>query len=153
MNSIFDKNTADWFAGALGEPTPVQKEAWPAIAGGKNTLVSAPTGTGKTLSAFLVFIDRLSTLAREERLEEKLYLIYVSPLKSLAGDIRENLRRPLDGIEREEGQQEITVANWGYAPEGPPENGEASAPYSDYHAGIALPDADLTVGPGDREDS
>lgn len=107
---IFSEPTADWFAETFGKATKVQEEAWPAIAAGKPVLVSAPTGTGKTLSAFLVFIDRLSTLAREERLEEKLYLIYVSPLKSLAGDIRENLRRPLDGIEREEGQQEITVA-------------------------------------------
>ncbi len=73
-------------------------------------LVSAPTGTGKRRCPHFSFSLTVSTLAREERLEEKLYLIYVSPLKSLAGDIRENLRRPLDGIEREEGQQEITVA-------------------------------------------
>lgn len=106
---IFSEPTAGWFAETFGKATKVQEEAWPAIAAGKPVLVSAPTGTGKTLSAFLVFIDRLSTLAREGRLEEKLYLIYVSPLKSLAGDIRENLRRPLDGIGREEGQQEITV--------------------------------------------
>ena len=87
---IFSEPTAGWFAETFGKATKVQEEAWPAIAAGKPVLVSAPTGTGKTLSAFLVFIDRLSTLAREERLEEKLYLIYVSPLKSLAGDIREN---------------------------------------------------------------
>ena len=98
MRTIFDKTTADWFAGALGEPTRVQQEAWPAIAEGRHTLVSAPTGTGKTLSAFLVFIDRLMKQAREGTLPRKLQLIYISPLKSLAGDIRENLRRPLDGI-------------------------------------------------------
>lgn len=109
MNSIFDKNTADWFAGALGEPTPVQKEAWPAIAGGKNTLVSAPTGTGKTLSAFLVFIDRLTRQAREGTLTRQLHLIYISPLKSLAADIRENLRRPLDGLAGQ-GGEEIEIA-------------------------------------------
>ena len=109
MNSIFGKNTADWFAGALGEPTPVQKEAWPAIAGGKNTLVSAPTGTGKTLSAFLVFIDRLTRQAREGTLTRQLHLIYISPLKSLAADIRENLRRPLDGLAGQ-GGEEIEIA-------------------------------------------
>lgn len=107
---IFSEPTARWFEDTFGGPTKVQEEAWPAIAAGRAVLVSAPTGTGKTLSAFLVFIDRLSTLAREGLLEEKLYLIYVSPLKSLAGDIRENLRRPLDGIPRAEGQREITVA-------------------------------------------
>lgn len=99
---IFDKRTADWFSNALGSPTPVQEEAWPAIASGANTLVSAPTGTGKTLSAFLVFIDRLLAMSRAGTLKDELYLIYISPLKSLAGDIRENLRRPLIGIMEEE---------------------------------------------------
>lgn len=97
--NIFSSDTAEWFRDTFGSPTGVQKEAWPAIAEGKPVLVSAPTGTGKTLSAFLVFIDRLNRLSREGRLKEELYLIYVSPLKSLAGDIRENLRRPLEGIQ------------------------------------------------------
>ncbi|BCJ94040.1 DEAD/DEAH box helicase [Anaerocolumna cellulosilytica] len=96
--SIFSKYTIDWFTQSLGEPTAVQKDAWPAIAKGGDTLVSAPTGTGKTLSSFLVFIDRLMAMSREGNLKQELQLIYVSPLKALAGDIRENLRRPLDGI-------------------------------------------------------
>ncbi len=95
---LFDTETENWFTNALGEPTQVQREAWPAIAAGGHVLVSAPTGTGKTLSAFLVFLDRMKRQAREGILEEKLQLIYVSPLKSLAADIRENLRRPLEGI-------------------------------------------------------
>ena len=94
----FDLSTQEWFTKTLGAPTPVQEAAWPAIASGKHVLVSAPTGTGKTLSAFLVFIDKLRAQACAGTLEEELHLIYVSPLKSLAGDIRENLRRPLDGI-------------------------------------------------------
>lgn len=96
---LFDGKTAEWFQNALGEPTPVQKEAWPMIAAGEHVLVSAPTGTGKTLSAFLVFLDRMKRQAREGTLEQKLQLIYVSPLKSLAADIRENLHRPLEGIQ------------------------------------------------------
>ncbi len=99
---LFDQLTARWFSRAIGVPTAVQEAAWPAIAAGGDTLVSAPTGTGKTLSAFLVFIDRLKAQAREGTLKNELYLIYISPLKSLAGDIRENLRRPLDGISEEE---------------------------------------------------
>lgn len=106
MNSnsldIFDIITRSWFVRALGKPTAVQEEAWPAIAAGSHTLVSAPTGTGKTLSAFLVFIDRLKAEARAGTLSKELHLIYVSPLKSLAGDIRENLRKPLNGILEEE---------------------------------------------------
>ena len=93
--------TKRWFRKTFGEPTKIQKEAWPAIADGRHVLVSAPTGTGKTLSAFLVFIDQLGGLAGRGELKDELYVIYVSPLKSLAGDIRENLRKPLEGIEAE----------------------------------------------------
>ena len=98
---LFDSKTADWFRETLGEPTPVQKESWPAIAAGGHVLVSAPTGTGKTLSAFLVFLDRFKRMALDGALKQELQLIYVSPLKSLASDIRENLRKPLLGIEGE----------------------------------------------------
>ena len=95
---LFDNQTAEWFREKLGEPTPVQKLSWPAIAAGGHVLVSAPTGTGKTLSAFLVFLDRLKKEAQEGSLKQELQLIYVSPLKSLAADIQENLKRPLEGI-------------------------------------------------------
>jgi ATP-dependent Lhr-like helicase len=100
--TLFHSYTANWFQKTLGSPTKVQEESWPSIAEGNHTLVSAPTGTGKTLSAFLVFIDRLKEQAREGTLQQELHLIYVSPLKSLAGDIRENLKRPLEGIYDEE---------------------------------------------------
>ena len=100
---LFTQETADWFQNTLGTPTPVQKEAWPKIAAGGHVLVSAPTGTGKTLSAFLVFLDRMKQQAQAGKLKQELQLIYVSPLKSLAADIRENLRRPLEGI----GAQEV----------------------------------------------
>ncbi len=99
--NLFSKETEDWFSNTLGEPTPVQKEAWPLIAEGRHVLVSAPTGTGKTLSAFLVFIDHMRKEAAEGTLKQELKLIYVSPLKSLAADIRENLKYPLEGIRAE----------------------------------------------------
>ncbi len=95
---LFHEATARWFKDSVGEPTAVQQEAWPAIAGGGHVLVSAPTGTGKTLAAFLVWIDRLKQQARAGTLEEQLKLIYISPLKALGNDIRENLKRPLEGI-------------------------------------------------------
>lgn len=95
---LFEPETADWFRKALGKPTQVQAEAWPAIAAGSHVLVSAPTGTGKTLSAFLVFLDQMKKKAAEGCLKQELQLIYVSPLKSLAADIRENLKRPMEGI-------------------------------------------------------
>ena len=104
---MFEAKTAEWFRGTLGEPTAVQEAAWPAIAAGGHVLVSAPTGTGKTLSAFLVFLDRLKSEAEKGSLKQELQVIYVSPLKSLASDIRENLRKPLAGIG---GEELITVA-------------------------------------------
>ncbi len=54
---LFDENTKRWFKETLGEPTPVQKEAWPAIAAGTHVLVSAPTGTGKTLLFWCFWTD------------------------------------------------------------------------------------------------
>lgn len=101
VTGLFRTETAKWFFQALGEPTPVQKEAWPCIAAGEHVLVSAPTGTGKTLSAFLVFLDQMMRQADEGLLKQELQVIYVSPLKSLAADIRENLKRPLAGIHAE----------------------------------------------------
>lgn len=101
--AAFEKETADWFAETLGEPTAVQKESWPVIAAGHHALISAPTGTGKTLSAFFVFLDQMKRQAKAGTLQQELQLIYVSPLKSLAADIQENLNRPLEGI----GAQEI----------------------------------------------
>ena len=109
--TLFEEETQEWFQYTLGEPTLVQKEAWPGIKAGQHVLVSAPTGTGKTLSAFLVFLDQMKRQAKKGALKRELWLIYVSPLKSLAADIRENLRRPLDGIGNSVGsQEEITVA-------------------------------------------
>jgi len=110
-NKIFAAPTLQWFDRALGKPTDVQREAWPAIASGQHVLVSAPTGTGKTLSAFLVFIDQMMTQARMGTLDPNLQLIYISPLKSLAGDIRENLYRPLNGIAFEGDEESpLTIA-------------------------------------------
>ncbi len=112
---LFQTDTRHWFEGALGTPTLVQKQAWPEIASGRHTLVSAPTGTGKTLTAFLIFLDRLLEEALRGQLNQELQLIYISPLKSLAGDIRENLRRPMEGIVEERKKsgnfngQELTV--------------------------------------------
>ena len=102
---VFTQPTKDWISHTFAAPTAVQQEAWPVIAEGGSVLISAPTGTGKTLSAFLVFIDKLQALAHQGKLKNQLYLIYVSPLKSLAQDIRENLNKPLSGIAQEQNGQ------------------------------------------------
>ncbi len=89
-----------WFARRFpAGPTDPQALGWPAIAAGEDTLIAAPTGSGKTLAAFLVGIDRLLRAATAEPGGEPVTeVVYVSPLKALAVDIRENLERPLAEI-------------------------------------------------------
>ncbi|WP_370561395.1 Lhr family helicase [Edaphobacter albus] len=94
---LFHPLTARWFSESLGEPTAPQTEGWPAIARGESTLILAPTGTGKTLSAFLWCLDRLM-FHRTSDIGCGTKAIYVSPLKALAVDVERNLQRPLEGI-------------------------------------------------------
>ena len=68
--------------------------------GGKNVLVSSPTGTGKTLTGFLAIINELFLKSRNDQLEDKIFCIYISPLKALANDINRNLNEPLEEIYR-----------------------------------------------------
>ena len=93
---LFSEKTRNWFLTSVGAPTPVQEEGWRAIAQGGDVLVSAPTGTGKTLTAFLFWLDFLA--ARPKPLVDECVILYVSPLKALGNDIRENLQRPLAGL-------------------------------------------------------
>ncbi len=86
-----------WFGTAFGAPTRPQTQGWPAIARGESTLILAPTGSGKTLTAFLWCLDRLmfAPLPHKAR---RCRVLYVSPLKALAVDVERNLRAPLAGI-------------------------------------------------------
>src|SRR3954453_15734336 len=92
--NVFSDPTRVWFERTFDGPTPAQTKGWPVIASGKHTLIQAPTGSGKTLTAFLYAIDRLTA-----RPGEGLRVLYVSPLKALNYDIERNLRGPLAGLE------------------------------------------------------
>ncbi|WP_127094573.1 Lhr family ATP-dependent helicase [Microbacterium lemovicicum] len=113
----FGPATADWFRGAFRAPTTAQEGAWTAISSGKHALVVAPTGSGKTLSAFLWAIDRVfrekepttdaaaAAPVRRARGAPKppppppaTRILYISPLKALGVDVERNLRSPLVGI-------------------------------------------------------
>ena len=107
--AAFSERTRHWFESSFEAPTPAQAAGWPKIASGANTLICAPTGSGKTLSAFLWGIDTLArrdtnpaTPGREAEevagLGSGVKLVYVSPLKALSYDIERNLRAPLKGI-------------------------------------------------------
>jgi ATP-dependent Lhr-like helicase len=95
--ALFHPITAEWFRAVFDQPTSPQRLGWPAIANGESTLILAPTGTGKTLTAFLWCIDKLMLHPRPDD-EEACRVIYISPLKALAVDVERNLRAPLAGI-------------------------------------------------------
>ncbi|MEZ4735632.1 MAG: DEAD/DEAH box helicase [Caldilineaceae bacterium] len=102
--------TRAWFQATLGEPTPPQAHGWPAIQRGDHTLILAPTGSGKTLTAFLWGIDQLfqelADAVPPDAAQGKRHpppatrLLYISPLKALNNDIERNLRVPLAGIRK-----------------------------------------------------
>src|SRR3954451_22303056 len=84
-----------WFRETLGAPSPPQREGWPAIASGSHTLILAPTGTGKTLTAFLWELNQLIVDGLEAPLPNAVRILYISPLKALNNDIQRNLEKPL----------------------------------------------------------
>src|SRR5450759_4901940 len=94
----FSPATRDWFSGSFAEPTDAQVGAWDAISSSAHTLVVAPTGSGKTLSAFLWALDRLGTAPPPAEPIRRCRVLYISPMKALAVDVDRNLRSPLVGI-------------------------------------------------------
>src|SRR5947209_7134975 len=111
----FHPTVRKWFKETLGDPSDPQREGWPAIASGAHTLVLAPTGTGKTLAAFLWELNELIVRGAKEPLPNAVQLLYISPLKALNNDIQRNLDGPLRQLKERfetEGKQfpEIRVA-------------------------------------------
>ncbi|MGI8619700.1 MAG: DEAD/DEAH box helicase, partial [Gemmatimonadaceae bacterium] len=94
----FDPLVRRWFRETYGAASPPQEGGWPVIAGGSHTLILAPTGTGKTLAAFLWEINRLVVEGATEPLANAVHAVYVSPLKALNNDIQRNLEQPLAAL-------------------------------------------------------
>ena len=88
----------EWFHWKFPDFTLPQKMAIPAIMEGEHLLLCSPTGSGKTMTAFLTVIDKLVRASMESKLEKRIYCIYISPIKALANDIQKNLIQPLHEI-------------------------------------------------------
>ena len=97
--SLLHPIVAEWFMKKFGKVTEAQAMAVPLIHARENVLVSSPTGSGKTLTAFLSILNELILKAGEGELEDRIYAVYISPLKALANDINENLLKPLAEID------------------------------------------------------
>jgi ATP-dependent Lhr-like helicase len=102
---IFDSQIANWFDETYGAPTDIQRKAWPKISSKENLLISAPTGSGKTLTAFLWAINQFATRKLETGATR---VLYVSPLKALNNDIQRNLNTPLAALKA----RAETSGNW-----------------------------------------
>src|SRR5689334_10162750 len=87
-----------WFGEALGKPSLPQERGWPTIAKGDHTLILAPTGTGKTLTAFLWELNALIVEGSNAPLANAVHILYISPLKALNNDIQRNLERLLEEL-------------------------------------------------------
>src|SRR5215475_6512349 len=112
---LFHPAVAAWFDRTFAAPTTAQAEAWPAIQAGRHVLIAAPTGSGKTLSAFLAAIDSLVRQGLEGKLEDATQVVYVSPLKALSNDINRNLEAPLTGLRAElkaQGLPDVAIRTW-----------------------------------------
>jgi len=106
----FDPLIREWFQEQFGAPTEPQILGWPAVRTGDDVLISAPTGSGKTLSAFLICLDQLVRQARTGSLPDETRVVYVSPLKALSNDIRKNLEIPLAQIRELADKRGVSLA-------------------------------------------
>jgi len=97
--ALFHPVVQEWFHRRFAGPTEPQTFGWPHIAAGRNTLIAAPTGSGKTLTAFLAVIDRLFRDACAGREPTGIEVVYISPLRALSNDMERNLDEPLAGIQ------------------------------------------------------
>ncbi len=96
----FNPIIRDWFLENIGEPSEPQRRGWPEITAGRNVLLCAPTGSGKTFAAFLKCLDWIYAQKKPGMKNNGIRIVYISPLKALNNDIYRNLELPVKGIGR-----------------------------------------------------
>lgn len=97
---MLDEDVGMWFKHRYRSFTPPQRYAIPYIISGKNILISSPTGSGKTLSAFLAIINQLVIMSKKNTLEDRVYALYISPLRALNNDMEKNLNSILEDLNK-----------------------------------------------------
>ncbi len=105
----FQPYVKDWFNSKFESLSPPQRHSFQLIHNEENSLICAPTGSGKTLSAFLSGLNELFRLGEEDELEDQIYMVYVSPLRALNNDIKRNLEEPLTEIKEKAEEQGYDV--------------------------------------------
>src|SRR4026207_860090 len=108
--SSFHPVIARWFAERIGQPTPAQRRGWESIRSGADTLIAAPTGSGKTFAAFLIALDDPPRGSFGHEVPDEVRVVYVSPLKALSADIHRNLAEPRREIKRLAGGMGVGAA-------------------------------------------
>jgi ATP-dependent Lhr-like helicase len=106
----FHPLVAEWFGSSFSAATEPQLRGWPAIRAGRDVLISAPTGSGKTLAAFTLCLDDLVRRATQGPLPDQTLVLYVSPLKALTNDVRENLEKPLAALVDLAARHDVAIA-------------------------------------------
>lgn len=105
----FEPYVKDWFNSEFPGLSQPQKYAFDLIHEDKNSLICAPTGSGKTLSAFMSALNELFQMGNDGKLDDEVYVLYISPLRALSNDIQRNLKDPLEGIKRKAEEQDIEM--------------------------------------------
>ena len=105
----FEPYVKDWFNSQFPGLSEPQKYAFDLIQEGENSLICAPTGSGKTLSAFMSALNELFQMGDKGELDDEVYVLYISPLRALSNDIQRNLKDPLEGIKQKAEGQDIEM--------------------------------------------
>ena len=93
-----------WFFSKFKGFSEPQKHGIMEVHSRKNVLITAPTGGTKTLTAFLSILNELIDASLKGILENRVYAVYISPLKALSNDIEKNLLEPLAEMEKIHGK-------------------------------------------------